>query len=337
MPRKIKRVLLCIRRGGSFLRDKLIEIMEKHGVSYDKLEDLSSGVDFSGYDAVVVVGSDRDVLETLQYMGEKPEPILHISPPGYTAFFSAIEWNSIETEIPRFINGFYKLEEATRLKAVIDGKEVVYGLNELALFSSRSAVLINYVLEVDGETIWRDTSDGVIIATPIGSTAYAYSAGGPIVMKNARVFVVVPVNSLNPVRKPLVVSDSSTIALRDISSSYRCEAIVDGVIRIRTRREIILSKAEHPAVFIKPARKLGETIEKKTRLALEEEDMPPSAKFVYKMLEIYGEASIKDLVKITGLPERTVRYALSILVRKGLVKKIVNLRDTRQRIYRIAK
>jgi len=195
-------------------------------------------------------------------------------------------------------------------------------------------VLIDYVLEVDGETIWRDSGDGVIVSTPVGSTAYAFSAGGPIVMRNAEDFVLVPVNSLNPVRRPLVVSDRSVIGFRELSSRYRLEAIVDGIVRTRVRREIIVVKADKPAYFIKIGRRLREQIEKKTRLITVNEDMPPSAKYVYKMLEIYGEATAKDLVKITGLPERTIRYALSILVKKGLVEKKTSLRDVRTNIYR---
>ncbi len=332
---RINKVLLYTCRKG-ILRDKIRGYLSNYGLNYDEISSLDSR-SMSGYDALFLIGTDRDLLNILQSMGDKIIPVLHISPPGYTSFFASIEWSSLEEGLKRIVSGDYDLVEYMRLKAYIDNEGPFYGLNELALFSSRSAVLVNYDLHVDKEFIWSDTSDGLIIATPTGSTAYAYSAGGPIVMRNADVFVIVPVNSLNPMRRPLIVPATAEIRISGITSSYKCEAIIDGVKRIRVRKEILVTQADKPALLIRLGRRLSEQIERKIKLAIEDLDLPPSAKYVYKMLEIHGEATVKDLVEITGLPERTVRHALSILLEKGLIERIVNLRDTRQRIYRVSK
>ncbi|RLG80987.1 MAG: N-acetylmuramoyl-L-alanine amidase [Thermoprotei archaeon] len=332
MPKPVRRIALRICKGRKRLYDEVVNILKEKLIEYT---DVEEGI--KGFDAVLVVGTDRDLLETLQYMPKKPIPILHVSPPGYTAFFTALEWESLSEGIEKLERGEYELESTTRVKAIVDGEKYFYALNEAAVFASRSAVLMNYALLIDGEEVWRDTGDGVIIATPTGSTAYALSAGGPIVVKNAPVLVVVPVNSLNPMRKPLVVPDTSTIEIRDIASSTKCEIVVDGVIRHRVRRSVTVVKAEYPALFIRMKKKLVESIERKTRIALEVSNVPPSAKFVYKMLEIHGEASIRELVELTGLPERTVRYALSTLIEKGLVEKVISIRDARRRIYRLTR
>ncbi len=322
---------------GEHLKNHVEEIFRKHGIKYLFIDKPLELREIEGIDLLTVIGTDRLLLEALQHMGNNIVPVFHINPPGYSGFFAAVDWNDLDKALSRIVRDKYSVEKYMRLAIEIDGSNKYYGLNELALFSSRSAVLVNYVLSIDNETIWRDTSDGVIVATPTGSTAYAYSAGGPIVMKNAEVFIVVPVNTLNPMHKPLVVPAGSEILLHDISSSVKCEAVIDGVTRTRVREKIKITRADKPALFIKLYGRLSEPIEKKTRLALETMDMPPSAKFVYKMIELLGETTMKDLVKITGLPERTVRYALSLLIRRGLVERIVNLRDTRQRIYRLAK
>lgn len=331
--KKIEKILLyaCHR---DILKKEITKYFNKYGLEYRELTVFKQEL-INDYDALFLIGTDRDLLNILQLMRENIIPILHISPPGYTGFFSSIEWNKLSDSLEKIVSGKYDLVEYMRLKTFIDNNKSYYGLNEIALFSSRSAVLVSYDLSVDDEYIWSDTSDGLIIATPTGSTAYAYSAGGPIVMRNTNVFVIVPVNSLNPMRRSLVVPGDSRIRVSRITSSYKCEAIIDGVTRVKVKEEISVMKAEKPALFIRLEKRLSEQIERKIKLAIEELDLPPSAKYVYKMLELTGEASVKDLVEITGLPERTVRHALSLLVDKGLVVRVFNLRDTRKRIYRI--
>jgi NAD+ kinase len=304
------------------------EIDPKVISNYDELKLLSD------YNVLILVGTDNAVLKALQAMGENSIPIFPISPPGHYTFFASVAWEELEKAINKLISGDYTVEKYSRIKAVIDGSKVVHALNEIALFSYKSATLLEYYLIIDNEFVWRDIGDGVIVATQAGSTAYAFSAGGPIVMGDANVFVIVPVNSLNPMRRPLVIPDQSEITLTNINSMYHVEVIADGIVRIKVNNEVKITKAENHAYFVKLFRRLSDAIKKKAKLAEEIQDIPPSAKFVLKMLKIYGESSVKELAERTGLSERTVRYALSVLMRKGLVRRLVNLRDTRQRLYR---
>ncbi len=334
---KVEEVFLYISEENVNLKKKIMKVLSENRINFKSITDLKELGELNRYDAVIVVGTDRDVLRLLQLMPEYPIPIFHISPPSYTTFYSSIEWEDLEEGISKLSKGDYYLEEFTRAKALVDGSKTIYALNEIALFSSRSASLVEYILSVNEETLWKDDADGIIIATPAGSTAYAFSAGGPIAMKNSNVFILVPVNSMDPMRRALIVPDNAKIKLKDIRSRFKCEVIADGITRLGLKKEVEISKAEHPAVFAKLTIKLGETIEKKAKLVERTRALPPSAKFILKILEIYGEATTKEIVEKTGLPERTIRYALATLVEKGLVKKVVNLRDTRQRIYKILK
>ena len=185
--------------------------------------------------------------------------------------------------------------------------------------------------------MWHDNSDGVIISTPIGSTAYSMSAGGPMVLPKAKEFIVLSVNSDDVTRRPLVVPENTVIEISDIASRYHCEVILDGGKRLRIRKNLECLKHKFPARLISLTENSVATslIEKKVRVAEDLLDMTPSAKLVLKTLEYEGPLSQKELASKSMLPERTVRLALSYLLDKGYVKKKVWLRDARQRIYEL--
>jgi NAD+ kinase len=196
---------------------------------------------------------------------------------------------------------------------------------------------MEYVLRIDGNDVWHDNSDGVIISTPAGSTAYSMSAGGPMVLQKSQVFLVVSVNSLDNTRRPLVVPNDSRLEVTDITSRYHCQVVLDGGSRIQIKNSLECNKHEFPARLIRLAgdSSAASIMAKKVKLAEDMLRMPPSAKLILKTLEYEGALSQKDLAHRTMLPERTVRLSLSHLVGQGYVKKKTSLRDARQRIYEL--
>ena len=334
--RRIRRATLYVPRGGLKVKVKLKEILERYGI---ESMNFNSSDKISGKDSdiTIIVGTDSDLLGLLQTAKGRIPLIFHISPPAIETFFSSVNWENMEIGVERIAEGDFKVEDLTRIKACIEGGREVYALNEIALFASKSALLVEYALEINGESIWRDLSDGVIVSTPTGSTAYAYSVGGPIISREADVLAIIPVNSLNPNRRALIVPDDSRIILKDINSRVKCEIIADGITRYRVNRRVEILKAENSIKMVRLMDGLSETIRRKIKLIHEVKDMPPSAKFVLKILEIHGELSMDELEELTGLPKRTIRYALSLLTKRGLVNKIYNLRDARRRLYKIAR
>ncbi len=210
-------------------------------------------------------------------------------------------------------------------------------LNDVAIFSNKSAILMEHFLRINNKDIWHDNSDGIIIATPIGSTAYAMSAGGPIVLQNSHVFVAISVNSLDNTRRPLIVSSDSQIEISDITSSHHCEVILDGTFRIKIMDKLQCHKHEFPAKLVTLNNNYSATniIEKKVKFAEDFLKMPPSAKLILKTLEYEGTMTQRDLINKTMLPERTIRLSLSHLLNRGYVKKKISLRDARQKIYEL--
>jgi NAD+ kinase len=281
-----------------------------------------------------VVGGDGDVLRVFQKMGSESIPVLGVSEADGESFLTEVGISNLKQALKDVAASNYLVEEASRLEVVVDDKTLPPVLNEAALFPSKSASFIEYLLKVDGEVVWRDYGDGLIVATPTGSTAYAMSAGHP----KAAVFLLVPVNSVDVTRRPLVVNDTSTIEINEINSRYNCEVILDGVMRVKVENKIKARKAAAPAKLIR-LRSTSATeskIRRKVKLAEELLKMPPSAKLVLKTLEYEGPLGQREISEKTLLPPRTTRLALKLLLSKGLIKRTTDLRDARRRLYQIA-
>ena len=247
-----------------------------------------------------------------------------------------IDVSDLRKSIGRIKRGDYEIDNVCRLSVNVDGKEVEPVLNDISLFPRKSATLMEYILKINGNDLWHDNSDGVIISTPIGSTAYCMSAGGPMVLQKSQVFVIVPVNSMDNTRRPLIVPNTDRLEIEDILCRYLCEVILDGGKRVAVRKNIVCEKHEFPAKFVKLIKDSPmDIIAKKVKLAEELLDMPPSAKLILKTLEYEGELSQKDLSKRTMLPERTIRLSLSHLIQRGYVRKKTSLRDARQKTYEL--
>ena len=97
----------------------------------------------------------------------------------------------------------------------------------------------------------HDNSDGVIVSTPTGSTAYSMSAGGPMILQKSLVFLIVSVNSLDNTRRPLVIPNDSILEIADITSRYHCEMVLDGGRRMQIKNTLECRKHEFPARLVR--------------------------------------------------------------------------------------
>jgi len=318
----------------------LERVLKDSELNYDVLTIKELNVNrLSDRDAVIVVGRDRDLLLIHQVLKENDIPILGVSIGGETSFLMDTHIENFRRAVEYLAHGNIIVEEITRIQVESDEMDA-FAINEVAIFPRRSASLLEYALFINDEFVWRDHCDGVIIATPMGSTAYALSAGGAIIAPKARVLEIVSVNSIDPSRRPFVVPDESEISIREINSKYTIEIIVDGIVREPLKSDYLTIRvAKKPMKLLRLPRKeriYDERILKKMRLGEEILSLPPSAKLVLKVLEYEGPMTQKDLVEKTMLPHRTVRYALSILISRGLVREDLLNRDARVKIYRLS-
>ena len=289
-------------------------------------------------ECIIVIGGDKGVRNYFHHSIDSV-PVLGIGESESGGFLAQIELKEFSTYVKRLKKQDYSIEEVTKLGIKIDGKSVYPVLNDVAVFPSKSAMLMEHTLLVNGEEVWHDSSDGIILSTPIGSSAYSMSAGGPVIFQDSPVFGIISVNSLDVTRRPLIVSNNSSVEIDDISSRLHCEVILDGSDRYKVRKIVECSKFLPSAKIIRMKKDSTaiSALAKKVHLAEELLNMPPSSKLLLKTLEYEGTLTQKDLTKKTLLPDRTVRMALSHLLEKGYVKRKVSLRDARQKIYEISK
>lgn len=310
--------------------------LESHGIEFVNLGKKTIGKDT---DYVIVTGGDRGVRTYFHYFTNSTIPVLGINEYESSGFLAQTDLKEFPNYLNRLKKGDFSIEALTRVGVKIDDKPIYPALNDVAIFSSKSATLVEHILRVNGEELWHDSSDGLIISTPIGSSAYSMSAGGPAIYQNSKVFCIVSVNSLDITRRPLIVPEDALVEIDGISSSLRCEVVVDGKDRFKVDKTMTCTKFPQSANVIR-MKKDSTTVSafaKKVKLADELLNMPPSSKLLLKTLEYEGSLTQKELAEKTLLPDRTVRLALSHLLDKGYVKRRISLRDTRQRIYEIPK
>ncbi len=290
-------------------------------------------------DCILVLGGDKGVRNYFHRSFDSTTPVLGISEGESSGFLAQVDLREFPSYVRILKKQNYTVEEVPRLGVKIDGKNVYPVLNDVAVFSSKSAMLMEHTLRVNDEEVWHDNSDGIIVSTPIGSSAYSMSAGGPMLFQDSGVFEIISVNSLDITRRPIIVSNKSSIQISDISARLHCEVVLDGLDRYKVNNIVECTQFLPPAKIIrlKTDSTAISALAKKVHLAEELLSMPPSSKLLLKTLEYEGALTQKDLANKTLLPDRTVRLALSHLLKKGYVKKKVSIRDARQKIYEISK
>jgi NAD+ kinase len=282
-------------------------------------------------DIVVAIGDGAWLMDILR----SASPSTAVLCVGH-GFFAEVAPDSLDSALRRVAAGEHAVEERMRLE-VVAGSRRAHAINEAALTTSRGAGFLRYSLEIDGELVWRDAGDGVIISTPAGSTGYARSAGGPVVMENAEAMVVVPVCSSTG-QRPLVLKRGATVQVAGVESRLGCIVILDGRERVRVREAgFEVRAAQEPLRFVRLGRArylrvFGKLATRRAGPPLPAA-LPPSAKFVFHLLASQGPLTEKQIVSESGLAERTVRSGLSWLLRAKRVRRVTSLRDAREAIF----
>ncbi len=305
------------------------EILAQHNIESFRV--TASNIKF---DYVITLGGDRGLRNYFHDVVHLATPILGIAESDSNEIITQISLKNFHTLLPRLKKKNYHTEQVPSIDVNIDDKNTFHVLNDFAIFPSKSAVMMEHTLSINGQNVWHDSGDGIIVCTPLGSSAYSMSAGGPMLFQDSKVFGIVPVNSLDVTRRPLVVSDSSTVLIDDIYSSIHCDVVLDGIRRVVVKNKVVCTKStpRHLVRFDKKATTIS-VLAKKVQLADDLLKMPPSFKLLLKTLEYEGQLTKKELSAKTLLPERTIRLALSHLVSKGYIRRKLSQRDARQRIY----
>ena len=193
------------------------------------------------------IGGDGTLLDTVKMVGAKKVPVLGFNI-GRLGFLTNAGRNNIRETLEALENQDFTLEKRSLLhldsnQSIFDNKSV-YALNEFSLHKQDCSAMITIHTYVDGEFLTSYWADGLIVATPTGSTAYSMSCHGPIVMPTANVLIITPVAVHNLNVRPLVIADSSVISFQvesrhpkfvcTLDSQYQ---IIDSSYRLSVRKE----------------------------------------------------------------------------------------------------
>jgi len=170
----------------------------------------------AGAELVLVLGGDGTILRAAELSRAAAVPLLGVNL-GRVGFLAEAESADLEHTLERVLDRDYTVEQRMTIDVdVMVGGSVVatdWALNECAVEKAARERLLEVVVEVDGRPLSRWGGDGVVAATPTGSTAYAFSAGGPVVWPTVEALLVVPISAHALFARPLVVAPSSTIAV----------------------------------------------------------------------------------------------------------------------------
>jgi NAD+ kinase len=170
--------------------------------------------DLSGHSFFISIGGDGTLLESVTHVNKAEIPILGINT-GRLGFLATISKNDVETALEQVIAGSYQLDQRAVLK--IETQENIFGglnfaLNDFTIVKKDTSSMITIHTYIDGEFLNSYWADGIIVATPTGSTGYSLSCGGPLIFPRSGNFALTPVSPHNLTVRPIIVADTSQIS-----------------------------------------------------------------------------------------------------------------------------
>ncbi len=230
---------LVIEKTNKYLRPDEIFVM-------DHL-DINNKEDFDSFDLLMVLGGDGTLLGTARNYAHKIHcPILGINI-GNLGFISSVEFSELDEALEDINKGQYNIEERIMIKCKINGKEFKgnRALNDVVIARGTLSRMTKYDVYVNEEKYTSFNGDGIIVSTPVGSTAYSLSAGGPLVSPDINIISIVPICSHNLNSKPLIVNENSLITIIP-TIEEEIYLTMDGQISIKLKKDdrITVEKSE---------------------------------------------------------------------------------------------
>ncbi len=260
-----QRVLSAVRAAGAVpvvSADDRPELAER--LSLEGVETLGVDTGVHDLELAIVLGGDGTILRAAETVRGGTAPILGINM-GHVGFLAEIERDDMDDAVHRVIARDYRVEERLALAVKVldaDGQVIfeTWALNEATVEKASRERMLEVVMEVDGRPLSSFGCDGVVMATPTGSTAYNFSAGGPVIWPTVEAIAVVPLSAHALFARPLVVSPDATVAVEVLEGTSgsgilwcdgrRSHELPPGarVVARRSSRPVRLARL-HPAAF----------------------------------------------------------------------------------------
>lgn len=236
--------------------ERLIGALHRHGIEagaddtlYSRLAHVDAHEGLDGSDLIITLGGDGTLLSGIDEAMRLNVPMLGVNL-GHVGFLTEIEPEQIEESVVRLARGEYREEQRMLLRA--EGYEL-FGLNDVSITRAQTSTrILTMTVYLNGRMIQRFSGDGLIIATPTGSTGYSMSAGGPLVTEGVDLMLLTPICAHTPHAKPMVVPADAVV---EVELEDQCEAVMamDGryLDTIPAGGRAKICRAENPARFIR--------------------------------------------------------------------------------------
>lgn len=223
-----------------------------HNIECVKVDALRK---ISGLDILIVLGGDGTILTVASACAEYGVKIIGINY-GHMGFLAEYEPNQLTEALETIISGNYVTEKRSMLCISHSSGNTYYALNDAVIQRSTSgdsfSNTINLHAEIDGSTVDNISSDGLIVSTPTGSTAYSLAAGGSVLTPDIGAFIITPICAHSLHSRPIVFSDKCVVKVSRIDNRGVLNLIIDGraMEKITKADSITINKADRYVEFI---------------------------------------------------------------------------------------
>jgi len=241
-----------VREEAERLRPRLEQFGEIVVFDLDRTADLSC----QNADVALVLGGDGAILRAARQMAYCQVPVLGINL-GRLGFLADLSVDSLEKSLPQIVAKKYRVTSHLMFECTVEGVEnprTILGLNDAVIETGPPFHMVDIEVDVDGEPAVRYSGDGLIVSTPIGSTAHNLAAGGPILGQELAAFVITPISAHSLTMRPLVDSADKvyTIRLKQADGAW---LVVDGqdLVELKPDSRVIIRRAPVAFQLIKVA------------------------------------------------------------------------------------
>ncbi len=235
--------------------EEVFKFLKEQGIDAEILEDWNKAEDC---DFIVSVGGDGTILRLLQFVEDRCPPIFGVNT-GKVGLLTHCDYSEFRECLSEALKSF-EVERFMRIECTIDGSSLL-SLNEIAILTAKPARMITVGIVMDDVEIENIRCDGMLFSTPIGSTAYALSTGGPIIDPYIECILIVPVAPFKLGWKPWVIGADKEIEVKLDSKAF---VVADGhrVVEADSDSSIIIRRSNKHAVFFKVKNRIDRIVKK---------------------------------------------------------------------------
>lgn len=188
-----------------------------------------SQIDLAKIDFFITMGGDGTILRIVNKYYDKINPAILGINLGHLGFMADVTLSEIYPSLQDLINGAYKIEERVMIRGETHKSNPCFAVNDIVIHRAKNPSLVEIAIHVDGVFLNTFEADGVIVATPNGSTAYSLAAGGPILSPTLDALVITPICAHTISNRPIVLTPNHEIQLQYISDYDPVEVRADGI------------------------------------------------------------------------------------------------------------